>query len=304
MLVLQSLRLFRLPSYELFLRSHQAAALVAGYAIWKHVHVDLELPRLCVYISAGIFVLTSVLQCLVVLYRNVRLGGGYSRALISKHHSAVRMSINVPRPLEIRAGQYVNVWIPSVSFWSFLQSHPFTIASWTQGEATTILDLIIEPRRGFTQKLFACAESYVEAQGRDQRRGTDQFEETFSDRVDNYHGPLEEGTAEVAQPSFGYKNNESEPRLSDFRLALFSGPHGAGVSAGDYGKVLMVATGFGIAAQLPYLKELVSGFNDYRIRTREIRLVWQLQDIGKRPLILAVDERLIKHQRVEGRQVS
>jgi len=43
----------------------------------------------------------------------------------------------------------------------------------------------------------------------------------------------------------------------------------------------MTATGFGIAAQLPYLKELVSGFNNYQIQTREIQLVWNSQSFGK-----------------------
>ena len=35
----------------------------------------------------------------------------------------------------------------------------------------------------------------------------------------------------------------------------------------------MVATGFGIAAQLPLLKELVQGFNRSQVRTRTIHMV-------------------------------
>ena len=37
---------------------------------------------------------------------------------------------------------------------------------------------------------------------------------------------------------------------------LFSGPHGKGIPMIDCENILMVASGFGIAAHLPYLKRL------------------------------------------------
>ena len=230
------------------------------------------------------------------------------------------MTIDVPKSLDIKAGQYVNVWIPSISFWSFLQSHPFTIAAWGNNEGTTSLGLLIEPRKGFTQKLYACAENYSEKPGKgtdmtsqepaiaamERRESQDTLYESTeqgrSTAIDNhrsqekvlkstelkhpgrtevFQGPLEEAAANAIQPKFGYESYEGEPQSSDFRLAIFSGLHGTGVSVGDYGKVLMIAVGFGIAAQLPYLKELVRGFNNYQVRTREVRLIWQLQSFGK-----------------------
>ena len=54
-----------------------------------------------------------------------------------------------------------------------------------------------------------------------------------------------------------------------------------GIPVGDYGKVLMIATGFGIVAQLQYLKQLAQGLNNYEVRTREIRLTWQLRSFGR-----------------------
>ncbi len=103
------------------------------------------------------------------------------RAVISDR-GTVRMTIDVPRSFDIRAGQYVNVWIPSISFWSFLQSHPFIIASWGTKEGITTLDLLIEPRKGFTQKLYAGAEYYSERS----RKGTENtFQQRSSNAVDN-----------------------------------------------------------------------------------------------------------------------
>ncbi|KAL9132042.1 MAG: hypothetical protein Q9217_000170 [Psora testacea] len=195
------------------------------------------------------------------------------------------MTIDAPRSLDIRAGH-----------------HPFTIASWGDKEGITTIDLLIEPRKGFTQKLLARAEYYMERTGRDKTlqgpssTAVDYLEsqQTYPDHVEEYRESLEEGAENMTQSKFGYKCYEGEPQTSDFRLAIFSGPHGTVISVGDYGKVLMIAAGSGIAAQLPYLKELVRGFNNYQVRTREIRLVWQLQSLDDRRPASELVDRILK----------
>lgn len=71
-----------------------------------------------------------------------------------------------------------------------------------------------------------------------------------------------------------------DPADSEYRLAWFSGPHGLAMNLGDYGSVTMVATGLGIAAQLPYLKELIKDYNNCTVRTRRIQLIWQINEWG------------------------
>jgi predicted ferric reductase len=61
---------------------------------------------------------------------------------------------------------------------------------------------------------------------------------------------------------------------------LFAGPHGTSLPLGEYEVVLMVASGFGIAAHLPYLKQLLHGYNSRRVHTRRIHLVWELKTLG------------------------
>ncbi|KFY32480.1 hypothetical protein V493_00160 [Pseudogymnoascus sp. VKM F-4281 (FW-2241)] len=39
----------------------------------------------------------------------------------------------------------------------------------------------------------------------------------------------------------------------------------------------MVATGIGIAGHIPYLKELISGYNSCEVKTRRILLIWKTQ---------------------------
>ena len=58
------------------------------------------------------------------------------------------------------------------------------------------------------------------------------------------------------------------------RLVMFSGPHGSVAPVEDYEVVLMVATGSGITAQLPYLKQLVHHHNNHKARTLKIHLIW------------------------------
>lgn len=168
------------------------------------------------------------------------------------------MTLFVGQAWEVKAGHYVNVWIPSVSPLASFQSHPFTIAAWNEGP-TTQLDFLIQPRDGFTRALFECADEY---------------------QMETEQSSIEENSS-TANRAFGFaKRNCDIPDGSDYRLALITGPHGLSVDAGSYGTVLIVASGFGIAAGLPILKELVQGFNESNVRTRHVHLAWQLDALG------------------------
>lgn len=146
---------------------------------------------------------------------------------------SVKIRITLSRPLKVKAGQYINLWIPSISFWSFLQSHPFVVTSWSLEEQDQ-LDLFVEPRRGLTRELL-------------------------------YHAQAgERGGVFVS------------------RWVLFSGPHGISAPVGEYESVLLVATDFGMAALLPYLQQLIHGYQTRKVCTRRIRVIWQVQRIGKR----------------------
>ena len=51
-------------------------------------------------------------------------------------------------------------------------------------------------------------------------------------------------------------------------LVLFSGPHGKSIPMDDCENILIVVSGFGIAAHLPYLKQLIHRYNAREVRTR------------------------------------
>lgn len=68
---------------------------------------------------------------------------------------------------------------------------------------------------------------------------------------------------------------------ADSRLVLFGGPHGISAPVDEYESVLMIASGSGITAHLPYLKQLIHSYSARKVRARRIHLVWQLPDIGE-----------------------
>ncbi|KAH8674404.1 hypothetical protein BGZ60DRAFT_403841 [Tricladium varicosporioides] len=60
--------------------------------------------------------------------------------------------------------------------------------------------------------------------------------------------------------------------------AFIDGPYGSQHDFGEYGTVIMIATGIGIAGHIPYIKELISGYNNCEVKTRRIRLIWEIED--------------------------
>lgn len=186
--------------------------------------------------------LTSSVQGCLILYRNPSVHQVGRRASRTKVKGSMFIDIPLARPWKIRAGQYVNLWMPFFSMRSFLQSHPFMVVYRTEGTAPCLY-FLVQPQGGLTRRMYDRAHEV----------------ESFDLAPDEVSRDL--------------------PRQT-FHLTWISGPHGSSAPVGEYGSVLMIATGIGIATQLPYLKELIWGFNHCEARTRRIHLVWQLDLVG------------------------
>lgn len=151
--MLLSHSLLRRPSYEVFLRTHQALAVLFAYSTWRHLPLDSLFPSMYIYIFAGLFLSTFVVQCVSVLWRNGTFRHGRAQALVSHVGGLVKISITLSRSLKIEVEQYINLWIPFVSFWSFLQSHSFVVTSWSL-EKQDQLNLFVELGWGLTRELL------------------------------------------------------------------------------------------------------------------------------------------------------
>lgn len=138
--------------YEIFLKAHQILAIASIISIIRHLlpTSSLQFQFAVGYAAASLAIFVARL-CLMV-FRNKRMGRRFTRVLIKEAHGLVHMEVRLPRPLKVDAGQYVLVWIPSINLLSFLQMHPFTVASWSS-VAKDKLDLVIQPRRGITSDI-------------------------------------------------------------------------------------------------------------------------------------------------------
>lgn len=211
------------------------------YGTWQHLPTKSGPPKYYLWIALGILGLTSCLQLMALLYRNGLFAGrGAPRALVSfitrKSEkddtivTAARIRVLLPRPVHVEAGQYINIWIPSVSLWSWAQTHPFTVVSWSRGKQDS-MELLVQPRHGLTADL-------------------------------------------VRHPSI-------DANISLSVLTLFTGPHGMSEDVGNYESALLIASGFGVAATIPYLKKMIYGYNTCTLQVRRLHLVWQVDSIGE-----------------------
>lgn len=156
MALLVGLPLFRTRIYEVFLKSHLGMAVFAVYALWRHLTVPRDFAQYYIITSACLLATTTVLHSIRLLFRNIVWQKKCARALVVPRDDAAQVIICLPRPWKVIAGQYINLCVPSVSPWSFLQNHPFMITWWDdnqQGEAPYV-SLLIKTRSGFTGKLF------------------------------------------------------------------------------------------------------------------------------------------------------
>ncbi|KAB8227897.1 ferric reductase family protein [Aspergillus alliaceus] len=239
-LALLAIRWFRRWSYEIFLRSHQILTGLFVYGTWQHL-AQRRSPRIYLLVALGISSLTSFLQLITFLYRNGLLAGrGCPRAVVSfsvkeseeegTAATAIRIRIFLPRSVKVQAGQYINLWMPSVSLRSWMQTHPFTVTSWSRDRQDT-MEFLVQPRHGLTADLLR-------------------------------HAPS------AAESSVSF-------------LAFFTGPHGISEHVDQYESALVVASGFGIATAIPYLKKMIYGYNTCTSQVRRLHLVWQVESIGE-----------------------
>jgi len=64
--------------------------------------------------------------------------------------------------------------------------------------------------------------------------------------------------------------------------AFIEGPFGHGIHLDEYGTVILMATGIGIAGQLPYIKQLLHGYTNHDIKARKISLFWEVESQCRR----------------------
>ncbi|KAM5349489.1 hypothetical protein ACJ41O_005994 [Fusarium nematophilum] len=141
--------LLRRRLYEAFLALHFTLSWAVLAAVYLHTPTN-TLASPTVYLFAAV--------CLVLF-----TGRASVRTITFKRSTgedillsdAVHLHIRLSRRWRHRAGQYVYLCMPGVSHTSFAQLHPFYVAWWYRDGGDDYAVLIIQKKRGFTDRVFS-----------------------------------------------------------------------------------------------------------------------------------------------------
>lgn len=85
-------------------------------------------------------------------------------------------------------------------------------------------------------------------------------------------------------------------------VAFFSGPHGRTISMNEYGTVVLVASRWGIMAQLPYLEYLIRSSHNSCTNVQKAYLIWQLDHLGGSTNPIGMKEPVMTAQQIKASQ--
>jgi predicted ferric reductase len=123
-------------------------------AIWLHTTGKLlRTPTVYLLIVCCLWASLQLLRTCQILYRSFSSWKHTCKVAIAPLPDAYQIHIKIPRPWKYRAGQYVYLCLPFVSYKAVFQSHPYMVAWWYCYEEQDVVVLIVERRAGFTHKL-------------------------------------------------------------------------------------------------------------------------------------------------------
>lgn len=119
----------------------------AGAGRWNTV------PTVYLLGASGILTITRCFWLFRITYRNLRIGSKLARVTVERDSKIMIVSVTLPRPWDFKAGQYVKICIPCLSWSSCLQWHPFCLSSYELVNGNMVIRLMIREREGFTALL-------------------------------------------------------------------------------------------------------------------------------------------------------
>ena len=140
--------------YEVFAVIHRFSPPVIIATVWIHAGTARlsTAPTIYLLCAACILAITWCFWFAKLVYLNLRIGSKLPRARIEKDGKIMIVSVTLPRTWNFKAGQHVNLCIPSLRG-SLLQWHPFALSSFELVNGSTVIRLMIRERKGFTAVL-------------------------------------------------------------------------------------------------------------------------------------------------------
>ena len=228
--------------YELFANFHLLLVAAVAVALYLHNRTKVFAPPTVYLFSAlCIYVVTGASRFAQLLYRNVRYGWPLNRASV-RTITFKRSDGKQTREIPLSDAVHVHVrltraWKPHAGQFVYLCIPGVSYTSFAQ----------LHP---FYVAWWYCegSDDYVVFIVQKQRG--------FTDRL------------------FLRRGNGLDRELE--MRAVVEGPYGKELELDLYGTVVLFATGIGIAGQLPYVSQLLAGYQNCEVKTRRITLFWQV----------------------------
>lgn len=234
--------------YEVFLFCHRASTLLAGILIWQHLQSTEVLDRTLLLGSFCALLVILSIRFVLQIYYNLR-AHSLCKMTTSRDQDGLLLRLDLARPREVVPGQHVLLTLLSLKHASILQRHPFVICWW---------DEIDDPD-----------ERHI-----DPSLDSEQREDVTPSQTEVVYTKV---VYAMLRPRNGWTKSVCDgDTLKDMSVWL-GGPFGSRLDLEKYHTVVLFASGFGIFAQLPFIKRLVEVRRDIVIKTRKIHIVWETE---------------------------
>ena len=246
LILVLSLSPVRHAFYETFLNTHIILAVVAFIGTLVHcasATIPGGLPQLSWIVAIFvIWMLERAARMLRLIYCNWS-SRGYAEAIVEPMPcEATRVTIHLPRFVDVQPGQHAYLRFAGVSPW---ESHPFSIA-WFEHHYEEILPTDEKDKRKLQKPTGTTVSFVIGAQTGFTRQLYD-------------------------------KACKTQARAVTMRAAV-EGPYAGHHSLDSYGHCVLFAGATGITHQVSFLRHLIDGYNAGIVAVRRVTLVWIVRD--------------------------
>ena len=253
LIAILSLSPIRHAFYETFLNVHIILAGSVLVAVYIHLHVASLPQKTYIVVVMLLWLADRMARMFRLIYCNWARKEWTNASIIALPGGATRVTMHLPRYLDIRPGTHAYLRFATLNAW---ESHPFSIA-WVHHRSTSLNLPSVE-------------------------KNTESNTDPAVDHQVDPYTALSDVSFVIHSQTGLTKRLFDKASLSGSQSltlkAALEGPYAGHHSLDSYGHCVLYAGSSGITHQIPYVRHLITGFNEETIATRKVCLIWIVRD--------------------------